>query len=104
MTSVAELKRGEYAQLAFSSITERIGESRKTFFSSLLKENVPQERKVCGASHVLGRRFARAEEAPSRDALRGILRGDAKRALDCALPAPGDGHTHSGSAEHIEMA
>jgi hypothetical protein len=36
MTSVAELKRGEYAQLAFSSITERIGESRKTFFSSLL--------------------------------------------------------------------
>jgi hypothetical protein len=32
--------------------------------------------------------------APSRDALRGILRCDAKRALDCALPAPGSGHTH----------
>ncbi len=32
-----------------------------------------------------GRRFARVEEAPSRDALRGILRGDAKRALDCAF-------------------
>ena len=27
-----------------------------------------------------------AEEAPSRDALRGILRGDAKRTLDCARP------------------
>ena len=33
------------------------------------------------------RRVARALEAPSRDALRGILRDDAKRALDCALPA-----------------
>ena len=32
-----------------------------------------------------GRRFARVEEEPSRDALRGILRGDAKRALDCAF-------------------
>ena len=41
-----------------------------------------------------GRRVARAWEAPSRDALRGILRGDAKRALDCAEPAPGSGHTH----------
>jgi hypothetical protein len=40
-----------------------------------------------------GRRVARAEGAPSRDALRGILRGDAKRTLGCALPAPGDGHT-----------
>lgn len=36
MMSVAELNRGEYAQLAFSSILERLGESRKTFFSSLL--------------------------------------------------------------------
>ena len=32
-----------------------------------------------------GRRVARAKEAPSRDALRGILRGDAKRTLDCAV-------------------
>jgi len=41
-----------------------------------------------------GRRVARAEEAPSRYALRWILRDDAKRALDCALPALVDGHTH----------
>jgi hypothetical protein len=45
-----------------------------------------------------GRKVARALGAPSRDALRGILRGDAKRALDCALPAPGDGHTHEEQA------
>ena len=32
-----------------------------------------------------------------KSALREILQCDAKRALDCALPAPGDGHTH---AEH----
>ena len=36
MRSVAELNRGEYDQLTFSSILERIGDSRKTFFSSLL--------------------------------------------------------------------
>ena len=36
MMSVVELNRGEHAQLAFSSITERVRESRKTFFSSLL--------------------------------------------------------------------
>ena len=36
MRSVVELNRGEYAQLAFISILERIGERRKTFFSSLL--------------------------------------------------------------------
>ena len=41
-----------------------------------------------------GRRVARAIEAPSRDALREILRCNANRALDCALPAPGNGHTH----------
>ena len=41
-----------------------------------------------------GLMIARAEEAPSRDALRGILLSDAKRALDCALPARDDGHTH----------
>src|SRR5271166_2781238 len=45
-----------------------------------------------------GRRVARAEDAPSRDALRRILRGDAKRALDCALPALGTGHTHEEQA------
>ena len=45
-----------------------------------------------------GRRIARASDAPSRDALRGILRGDAKRALDCALPAPESGHTHEAHA------
>jgi len=32
-----------------------------------------------------------------KSALREILQCDAKRALDCALPAPGDGHT---PAEH----
>ena len=32
--------------------------------------------------------------------LRGILRGDAKRALDCAMPAPGFGHTHE---EHAAL-
>ena len=36
MRYVAELNRGGYAQSAFSSILERVGESRKTFFSSLL--------------------------------------------------------------------
>jgi len=45
-------------------------------------------------AHVQGRRVARASDAPSSDALRGILQGDAKRALDCAMPAPGNGHTH----------
>ena len=34
---------------------------------------------MCGAVGSRGRR-----DAPSRDALRGILRDDAKRALDCA--------------------
>jgi hypothetical protein len=34
-----------------------------------------------------------AEEAPSRDALRGMLRDDA-RVLDCALPAPRNGNRH----------
>ena len=36
MKSMVELNRGEYAQLAFISILERIGERRKTLFSSLL--------------------------------------------------------------------
>ena len=44
--------------------------------------------------HVRGRRVARAWEAPSRGALREILRCDANGALDCATPAPGAGHTH----------
>jgi hypothetical protein len=44
---------------------------------------------------------ARASDAPSRDALRGMLRCDAKRALDCALPAPGSGHPHE---EHSHAA
>ena len=47
-----------------------------------------------GSSRVRGRMVARASDAPSRDALREILRGDANRALDRALPAPGNGHTH----------
>jgi hypothetical protein len=37
MRAVVELNRGEYAQVAFSSILERIADSRKTFFSSLLE-------------------------------------------------------------------
>ena len=37
------------------------------------------------AAHVRGRRVARASDAPSRDALRGILRCVGKRALDCAF-------------------
>ena len=36
----------------------------------------------------------RASDALSRDTLRWKLRDYAKRALDCALPAPGNGHTH----------
>jgi hypothetical protein len=52
------------------------------------------EELASGAVHVRGRRIARVSGAPSRDALRGILRDDANRALDRALPAPGDGHTH----------
>ena len=43
----------------------------------------------CDAAHVRGRRVARAIEAPSRDALKGILRDDAKRALDCAFARAG---------------
>ena len=38
---------------------------------------------MCGAVGLRGRK-----RAPSRDALRGILQGDAKCALDRALPAP----------------
>jgi hypothetical protein len=45
---------------------------------------------------VRSRRVARASGALSRDVLRGILRYDAKRTLDCAMPAPGNGHTHEG--------
>ena len=45
-----------------------------------------------------GRKVARAQDAPSRDALRGILRGNDKCALDCALPALVDGHTHEEQA------
>ncbi len=41
--------------------------------------------------------------APSRDALRGVLRDDAKRALDCALPALGDGHTHKAHATRMRV-
>jgi hypothetical protein len=37
MRSVVELNRGKRTQLAFSSIPECVDESRKTFFSSLLK-------------------------------------------------------------------
>jgi len=40
------------------------------------------------AAHVRGRRIALALEAASRDA-----HGYEKRALDCVLPAPGNGHT-----------
>jgi hypothetical protein len=38
-----------------------------------------------GAPHVRARMVARAEDAPSIDALRGKLRGDANRTLDCAF-------------------
>ena len=38
MRSVTELSRSEHDRLAFSSILERAGDSRKTFFSSLLGE------------------------------------------------------------------
>jgi hypothetical protein len=58
--------------------------SRKTsgFANNSGEENLKQISSA--GSHAPGRRVARALHAPSRDALRGILRGDAKRALDCA--------------------
>ena len=45
-----------------------------------------------------GRMVARAEEAPSRDALRGRVQVYEKPALDSAMPAPESGHTHE---EHL---
>jgi len=48
-----------------------------------------EELQGSGAAHVRGRRIALALEAASRDA-----HGYEKRALDCVLPAPGNGHTN----------
>ena len=42
-------------------------------------------RSAARVPHLRGRRVARASGAPSRDALRGVLRCDAKRTLDCAF-------------------
>ena len=49
-----------------------------------LKQISFSEALMCLAGGLRGRR-----SAPSRDALRGILRGDAKRALDCAFAHAG---------------
>jgi hypothetical protein len=45
-------------------------------------------------AHARGYRVARASGAPSRDALRGILRGDTNRAWTAPCPRRVDGYPH----------
>ena len=58
-------------------------------------------RSAARVPYLRGRRVAWAMEAPSRDALRGILQGDAKRTLDCATLAPSDGHTKEAALKPV---
>ena len=57
--------------------------NQKTTVILEVKQNTGNS-EVSEALSCEGRRVAGAWEAPSRDTLRGILRCDAKRALDCA--------------------